>query len=172
MNATTPTVFEPKPIIKDGEASIAVAVVSIAENFSALSANMLQAALLSGVQRNGVAVTRHGDYFLNRFAANIITVPVDGKPAALSAIRATLNELHLLEAATIATYTDDQIWLTIQAGIAVAGATNFEALFIRPEYLEQARSNLREMEKTHVQKIAAGTLELFNMLAKADGQKS
>ena len=164
MVASTPSGIEPKPTIKDGELNIAVAIVSLVERFNGFSATLLRDSILAGIRRAPVEIISHGDSFLNCFAVVNVVVAVGAKAEALEAIRSTLRELYLLESATIAIYTADNIWLILQG--FNKGTTDFEALFIRPEYLEQARENIRAMEKRRPDKTAALLREICNLLAK------
>ena len=164
MQSSTPSGIEPKPTIKDGELNIAVAVVSLVEGFNGFSATLLRDSILAGIRRAPVEIISHGDYFLNCFAVVNVVVAVGAKAEALEAIRSTLRELYLLESATIAIYTADQVWLTLQG--FNKGTTDFESLFVRPEYLEQARANIRQMEICAPEKTATLLRELCTLLEK------
>jgi len=156
--------MEPKPAIKEGELNIGIAVVSLVDGFNGFSATILRDAVLAGIRRASVQIILHGDYFLSAFAVNNVVVPVSAKAAALQAIRDTLTELHLFESATIATYTDENIWLILDG--FNKGSADFESLFVRPEYLERAKANYREMEKSGPAKTAALLQEVVELLAR------
>jgi hypothetical protein len=164
MQLATPTTIEPKAAVENGEAHISVAVLGAMGDFNALSSTILLNSILAGLRRRKVAIKSNGDFFLKLFSVMIFTVPIESKSAAFAAVKDTLGELGLLECSTIAHYTADQVWLT-NYGISVSAS--FEDLFVRPEYIEAARANIAEIQRTKAERTAAFMADIYRLLAKA-----
>ena len=125
----------------DDHAYIGVAVVWFPETFNLVSATILRNALEAGLLRKGVRIESHGGYFKNVFSVSLFQVSPSDKGSALAAIRETLSELQLLELATIAVRTAEQIWHTIH-GLGIGGMT-FGRAFLQEADITAAREQAK-----------------------------
>lgn len=146
MNATTtPQLPEAATIQNAGTVRIAVAVECDQPtewNYRAYRIFML--ALRAAFARKDVSVVYEDGYFLPFQVVRLYTVLRTSHAAALEVIRATLRELALEHAASVAVYSSEDTWVTLDG--YGKGRSDFAAQFLREEQRIVADFELRRIE--------------------------
>lgn len=170
MQVKIPSSNLPKSSVGGKNAAIAVAVLTVPENCTLLFCNTVVSSLAAALRRNSVPVIREGAIMDNIFSVAVLDVPWQLRGQAVEAVKTALKEIELLDRATIATSTADDVWLTIH-GIG-EGDINFQKAFLRPELFAKTRAAMEQavIDSTLLKARLRESIQKLNPPAETDPQ--
>lgn len=159
MNATTPKLPEAATIQNAGTVRIAVAVeCSPPTEWNYRAYRIFVLALRAAIGRHGANLSYEQGYYLPFQVVRVFTVLKTSHASALEAIRQNLRELELEKNASVAVYSSEETWVTLDG--YGKGRCDFATRFLRDEQWAVAEFELRRVEIETMQAIRIDKLKL------------
>ena len=145
MQSPIQTIEPPRSSVGEKNAALAVAILTTPENCTLIFCNTIVTMLAAALRRNSVPVIKEGALMDEIFSVAVLDVPWQLRGHALDVIKDALKEAELMDRATIAVSTAEDVWLTVY-GIG-EGSIDFQKVFLRPELFERMRATVENAKR-------------------------